>query len=263
MAGGHTLNIKQGPGPRSSRHPARIRRGQMFFPRKGRCRQRLTVKRLEGEWVRTLAEDGSERRVALDNLLATDEAGEGLHYCFHGWRPLRRGYRTALRVTAVSADAGRCSLLLPEWDPETEIEEALGALPEQMRSEGATGSCMANLASPSAAGLGIHSCSRAPVRELSREACGPHPELLAEGQRYRRLDDGISLRLLAPDPESPTVAAWNGHRVVRLGRAKLLAVRPDGAGCYYRYLGGGVAVARRASAAAHSRKGSPLRNSSN
>ena len=41
MAGGHTLNIKQGPGPRNRRHPSRIRAGQLFFPRSGD--QRLTV----------------------------------------------------------------------------------------------------------------------------------------------------------------------------------------------------------------------------
>jgi hypothetical protein len=245
VAGGHTLNIKQGPGPRNPRHPTRIRRGQMFFPCKGRSRQRLTVKRLEGEWVRVLCEDGSEKRVALDNLLATDGAGEGIHYRFHGWRPLRRGYRTALTVTGVSVDDGRCGLLLPEWDPDAEIEAALGVLPEQMRSEGATGSCMANLASPSAAGLGIHSCRPVGVREHSRETHRPHPELLAEGQRYRRLGDGARFRLVGVDPNSSTVRAWSGRRVVRLGRERLLAARPNGRGRYYEYLGGGVAAARR------------------
>lgn len=245
MAGGHTLNIKQGPGPRSPRHPTRIRRGQMFFPRKGRHRQRLTVKRLDGEWVRLIREDGSEARVALDNLLATDGAGEGIHYRFHGWRSLRRGYRTALTVASVSADAGRCVLLLPEWDPDAEIEEALGVLPERMRVSGATGSCMANLASPSAAGLDIHSCRPMGVREQSREAHRPHPEVLIAGQRYRRLGDGASFRLVGVDPGSSTVRAWSGRRVVRLGRERLLAVRPNGQGRDYEYLGGGVAAARR------------------
>jgi hypothetical protein len=80
---------------------------------------------------------------------------------------------------------------------------------------------------------------------LSREANGPHPDIHAEGQEYRRRSDGRKLRLLDVDPESPKVRAWNGARVVRLDVAKLLELRRDGEGMHYLYLGGGVAAMRR------------------
>jgi len=242
VAGGHTLNVKQGPGPRNPRHPARIRPGQMFFPRKGRQRLRVTVKRLDGEWVRVIREDGTELSLALDRLLACGEDGSGRHYRFHGWRVRPRGYRTELRVIDVSAESGRCVLRLSEWDPGTDVDEALTVLPEELRAPGAAGSCMANLASSSVAGLGIHSCRKSKVRDSSREASGPHPELLAEGQRFRRLGDGAKFRLL--DTEGPKVSAWNGRRVVRILKERLLAVGPDGQGRHYEYIGGGVAATR-------------------
>jgi hypothetical protein len=242
VAGGHTLNIKQGPGPRNPRHPARIRPGQMFFPRKGRRRLRVTVKRLDGEWVRVIREDGTESSLTLDGLLARDEDGNGHHYRFHGWRFRPRGYRTELRVIDVSAESGRCVLRLPEWDPDTDVEEALTVLPEELRTPGGTGSCMANLASSSAAGLGIHSCRKSKVRDTSREASGQHPELLAEGQCFRRCGGGAKFRLL--DTEGPKVSTWNGRRVVRVSKERLLAVGPDGKGRHYEYVGGGVAATR-------------------
>jgi hypothetical protein len=247
VAGGHGLSIKQGPGPRNPRHPTRIRPGQMFFPHKGRQRLRVAVKRLDGEWVRVDREDGTEASLALDQLLACDEEGNGCHYRFHGWRFRPRGYRTELWVTSVSAESGRCVLTLPEWDPHTEVDEALTVLPEDLQTPGATGSCMANLASQSAGGLGIHSCRRSKVGDASRKASGPHPELLAEGQRYRRRSDGTKLRLL--DAEGPKVSAWNGRRVVRLATERLLEVRADGQGRHYEYLDGGVTATRRKRAA--------------
>ena len=247
MAGGHTLNIKQGPGPRNPRHPARIRPGQMFFPREGRQKLRVTVKRLDGEWVRVIREDGTESSLALDRLLACDEEGNGRHYRFHGWRFRPRGYRTELRVIGVLTEPGRCVLRLPEWDPDTEVDEALTVLPEELGVPGAVGSCMANLASSSVAGLGIHSCRKAKIRDVSREASRPHPELLAEGQRFFRRGDGAKLRLL--DTEGPRVSAWNGRRVVRIAKERLLEVRPDGQGRHYEYLDGGVAATRHERAA--------------
>ncbi len=247
MTGGHSLNLKQGPGPRNPRHPARIRPGQMFFPRKGRLRLRLTVKRLDGEWIRVMREDGGEASLALERLLACDEAGNGIHYRFHGWRPRPRGYRTELRVMSVEQGTERCLLTLPEWDPDTEVEEALSALPEELREPGARGSCMADLSSPSAAGLGIHRCRKSKVRDASREAARQHPELLAEGQRYSRRGDGAKFRLL--DAEGSNVAAWNGERVVRISSRRLLAAGPNGRGRHYEYLGGGVAATRRKRAA--------------
>jgi hypothetical protein len=245
VAGGHTLNIKQGPGPRNPSHPARIRAGQQFFPCSGPRRQRLTVKRLDGEWARVIRDDGSEVNVALDRLLAQDETGNGVHYRFHGWKQLSRGYRTELLVVDTSEDAGRCTLVLPEWDPSTEVEAILSVLPQEMRRPGATGSCRADLTSQSVAALNIHGCSRAKVKGLSRTAGGPHPNLLAEGQVFRRRSDRRKFRLLDVDPESPTVRAWDGGRVVRLGAPSLLELRPDGAGARYVYLGGGVAATRR------------------
>ena len=247
MAGGHALNIKQGPGPRNPRHPTQIRPGQMFFPREGQKRLRVTVKRLDGEWVRVDREDGTEVSLALDQLLACDEEGNGRHYRFHGWRFRPRGYRTELRVIKVSEESGGCVLRLPEWDPDTEVEEALTVLPEELQAPGAAGSCMANLTSQSAAGLGIHSCRRSKVRDASRGASGPHPELLAEGQRFRRRSDGAKLRLL--DTEGPKVSAWNGRRVVRVAKERLLEVRPDGQGRHYEYLDGGIIATRRKRAA--------------
>ena len=204
---------------------------------------RLTVKRIDGEWVRGIRDDGSEVNLALDRLLARDPAGEGIHYRFLGWRLRPRGYRTELRVLSVSPAAERCSIQLPEWDPETEIELPVASLPEELRRADACGSCMANLASPSVGGLDIHSCRRVKVRDASREARGPHPEVLAEGQVYRRRRDGVELRLL--DVDCPRVSAWNGRRVVRIEAAKLLETRADGGGLHYQYLSGGIARYRR------------------
>lgn len=253
MAGGHTLRLKQGPGPRHARHPKRIRAGQVFFPRVGRRRRPMTVRSVEGEWVRVTLEDTSQRRLALERLLAVDDDGAGVHYRFQGWKPLPRGYRTAVVVVAVDVDLGRCRLVLPEWDPATEIEELLSALPPTMRESNAAGSCMANLASPSAAGLGIHACRPVRPRGLSRPSLDRHPDVLAEGQEFRRLADGARLRILEVDPTSPTVVAWNGGRRVRLTREMLLARAEDGAGRHYLYLGGGVGEARRRRQASKSR----------
>jgi hypothetical protein len=215
----------------------------MFFPLKGDRSLRATVKRLDGEWIRVVREDGSEASLALDQLLARDENGNGRHYRFHGWRSRPRGYRTELLVIGVAADSGRCVLSLPEWDPNTEVEEVLTVLPEEMRTEGVTGSCMANLASSSAAGLGIHSCRGSRVRDASRVAGGVHPELLAEGQRYRRRSDGATFRLL--EDQGPNFSAWSGRRTVRLAKGRLLEVRADGQGRHYEYLDGGVTAVRR------------------
>jgi hypothetical protein len=200
---------------------------------------------VDGEWVRVKLDDMSERRLALDRLLAVDGAGAGVHYCFQGWKPRARGYRTAVTVIAVDVDAGRCYLVLSEWDPATEIEELLSVLPSTMRRVGASGSCMANLGSPSAGGLGIHLCRPTMPRGLSRPVLDPHPGEVAEGQEFRRLGDGIRLRVLNADPAAPEVIAWNGKRRVRLSRARLLEKRQDGTGRYYLYLGGGVQEARR------------------
>ncbi|HEX7244081.1 MAG TPA: hypothetical protein VF245_00775 [Solirubrobacterales bacterium] len=217
----------------------------MFFPRQGARRLRLTVKAIDGEWVRVAREDGSEANVALDRLLARDEADSGLHYRFHGWKRLPRGYRTEMIVASVSGATSRCALVLPEWDPDTEIEVPLSAIPAELRIAGATGSCRADLTSPSAAALDIHACTASKVRGLSRAQSGPHPDVLAEGQEYRRRSDRRKFRLLDVDPASPTVPAWSGSRVVRLDVARLLALRLDGEGAHYLYLGGGIAATRR------------------
>jgi hypothetical protein len=244
MSGGHTLNLKQGPGARDRRHPVRVRAGQVFFPRRGARRRRMTVRTVEGEWVGVVLDDGSGRRLALDSLLEVDEEGAGVRYRFQGWKPRPRGYRTELRVARVEPDTALCGLLLPEWDGATEIEELLSTLPRAMRVTGAHGSCMADLASPSAAGLGIHLCRPVGVRGLSRPRLAGHPEVLAEGQRFRRLADGAGFRILDADPASEKVVAWSGRRRVRLARSRLLDRGEDGSGRHYLYLGGGVREAR-------------------
>jgi hypothetical protein len=218
------------------------------------ARRPLVVKSVEGEWVRAERDDGAERRLALDNLLAVDAAGNGVHYRFQGWKPRPRGYRTEIRVVNVDVEAGRGWLSLPEWDAETEVEELLSALPPSLRHAGATGSCMADLASPSAAGLGIHACRAVKVRGLSRAAGGIHPDEVFEGQRYRRRSDGAGFRILEVTPGSRTVPAWNGQRTVRLTRERLLAGDASGGGRHYVYLGGGVRAARR-------RRGAPSKPS--
>lgn len=220
----------------------------MFLPLQGRCRLLSTIKRVEGEWVRVAREDGTNGRLALDRLLATDEAGEGRYFRFHGWRPLRRGYRTPLVVTAVDRREKRCLVRLPEWDSEVDIAQPLAVLPENLEGVGAAGSCMADLSSPSAAGLNIHSCRRVRAPQGSRAALPPHPDRLAKGQRFRRRADNACFQLL--DDAVPRVRAWNGARVVRLSRDRLLATATDGTGAIYEYLGGGVREARRARNAA-------------
>jgi hypothetical protein len=215
----------------------------MFFPLQGKRRLRATVKRVEGERVRVVREDGTEVTLALDRLLASDGEGNGRYYRFHGWKPRPRGSRTELRVISVSPDSRRCVLLLPEWDPAAEIEETSETLPEKLRVAGAVGSCMANLASPTASGLAIHSCRGSKLRVGSRPEIGSHPDVVAEGQRYRRRGGGPELRVLEVTP--PRARAWNGRRKVWLSEDRLLAVRPDGSGRHYEYLGGGVWEARR------------------
>ena len=100
MAGGHSLNLKQGPGPRDPRHPLRIRPGQMFFPRRGRRRMRLTVKRIDGEWVRGIREDGSEVNLRARPALGRDPAAEGIHYRFLGWWLRLRGIGPSCECSA-------------------------------------------------------------------------------------------------------------------------------------------------------------------
>ena len=217
----------------------------MFFPRQGDRRLRLVVKSVEGEWVRVIREDGSKGNVSLDRLLARDEAGEGLHYRFHGWKRLPRGYRTEMIVAWISKQSGLCGLVLPEWDPDTEVEVSVSEVPAAIRRAGAAGTCRADLTAQSPAALEIHSCSTAAVRGVSRVQGGSHPEVLAGGQEYRRRSDRRKYRLLDVDPDSPTVPAWSGVRVVRLDAARLLATRPDGEGAIYEYLGGGVTATRR------------------
>lgn len=243
VAGGHSLNLHQGPGPRDSRHPQRIRDGQVFAPLHGRHHLRAVIRRIEGEWAQVVFEDGSERRLALDRLLAVDHAGRGVHYRFCGWRPRRRGYRAELRVLRVLPKASRCIVSLPEWDPEAEVDQPLAALPEQLRNPGAIGSCLANLASASVAGLNVHSIRAARFHDKSRERLGAHPSVLATGQRYRRRSDGAAFRLL--EETSAGAKAWNGNRVVVLRRDRLLATRHDGAGRYFEYIGGGIRKGRR------------------
>jgi hypothetical protein len=245
VAGGHTLNIKQGPGPRNRRHPSRIRAGQLFFPRSGDQRLRFTVKAVDGEWARVEREDRSKGRVSVDRLLAVDDEGNGIDYRFHGWRRLPRGYRTELEVLRIVEQSGRGVIALPEWDPSAEIEVSLASLPEALRAQGAQGSCRADLTAVSEAGLGLHGFSVAKAKGLSRAAEGPHPELLAGGQKYRRRDDAKKFRLLEVNPDAATVSAWSGRRVVHIEAARLLAKRPDGEGLHYLYLGGGRTATRR------------------
>lgn len=245
MAGGHTLNIKQGPGPRNSRHPSRVRPGQRFFPLVGSRRLRFTVKRVDGEWVRVDREDGSKGRVSLDRLLATDSEGNGANYRFHGWRRLPRGYRTEFEVLRIAEEAARCAIALPEWDLDAEVELSLATLPEELRVPGARGTCRADLTAVSEAGLALHGFSASKARGLSRTAAGEHPEVLAAGQEYRRCGDGKKFRLIEVEPGARTVSAWSGRRRVRLDATRLGAVGPDGGGLHYVYLGGGVSATRR------------------
>jgi hypothetical protein len=203
------------------------------------------VKTVEGEWIRVRLDDGSERRLALDRLLATDDAGHGLHYRFQGWRPRPRGYRAVMRVLEIDFRGARCSIVVPEWDAEAEVEQPLGVLPPALRNVGAGGSCMANLASPSAAGLGVHSFRSVKVRGASRPATPAHPEEVAAGQRYRRRRDGAEFRILDAEPGSSAVPAWSGKRTVRLKRDRLLARTAEGVGLHYSFLGGGVRESRR------------------
>ncbi|HWC47861.1 MAG TPA: hypothetical protein VG448_03160 [Solirubrobacterales bacterium] len=223
----------------------RIRQGQRFFPLSGVNRRRFTVTRLDGEWVAIEREDGSKGRVSLDGLLACDAAGAGVNFRFHGWRRLPRGYRTDFKVLAVEPRAGRCVISLPEWDPGSQVEVPLSELPQGLGVVGAEGSCRADLTAKSKGELSLHGFSAAKPRGLSREGLRDHPDLLVQGQEYRRRQDRKKFRILEVDPDSPTVPAWSGRRVVRLEAGRLLAQGSDGRGLYYTYLGGGRAGARR------------------
>jgi hypothetical protein len=203
------------------------------------------VGRVDGEWARTIREDGSKGRVSIDRLLASDSEGNGVSYRFHGWKRLPRGYRTDFEVRRILASGARCVIVIPEWDPATDVDISIALLPAQLRAPGARGSCRADLTAPSTAGLQLHTFRAAKARGLSRAADGPHPPNLAGGQEYRRREDGKKFRLLDGAMEGTTVPAWTGSRVVRLAAARLLARGPDRSGLYFVYLGGGRSVARR------------------
>lgn len=252
MAGGHTLNIKQGPGPRNQRHPSRVRPGQRFFQRAGSRRLRFTVKRVEGDWALVEREDGSKGRVSIDRLLQSDGEANGVNYRFHGWRRLPRGYRIGFVVRDIDEEAGVCAIALPEWDPDAKVGLPTRTLPEALRAEGAQGSCRADLTALSAGALDLHAFSAAKPKGLSRPARRAHPEQLAAGQEYRRLRDGKKFRLLEVNAGASAVSAWSGRRVVRLEASRLLAVGPDGRGIHYSYIGGGVAATRRRAAGGRS-----------
>lgn len=239
-------------------HPDRIRPGQRFFPRKGRRRQPVTVRRIDGEGIRVLAADGSERSLSLDRLLAVGADGRGTHYQFLGWRPRACGYRTEIEVASIAADRSSCSIFLPEWDPGRSIDQPLSVLPESLRKVGARGTCLGDLASSSIAGLKLQSWGQSKVRGASRRALAKHPTVTAAGQSFRNRRDGSKIRLLGNDDDSESqggatdpvgsrdrIRAWNGRRVVRVSSRRLLAVRDDGRGRFYEYLGGGIWAARR------------------
>jgi len=245
VAGGHTLNIKQGSGPRNAAHPSRIRPGQRFFPLAGNSRRRFAVRQVHGEWALVDHEDGGKGRVSIDRLLASDDEGNGLYYRFHGWKRLPRGYRTEFEVVRICETTGRCAIALPEWDAVTRVETLLESLPDALRSLGARGSCRADLTAVSVGALQLHDFSAAQARGLSRVADGPHPKLLADGQEYRRRGDKKMFRLLEVDPAAASVAALSGGRVVRLRAARLLARRPDGEGLHFTYVGGGLSSTRK------------------
>lgn len=190
-------------------------------------------------------ENGERRRISLDRLLASDDNGNGIHYRFHGWKRLPRGYRTAFLVVGIDEKAGSATIVLPEWDAEVEVGVPLAALPSVARVRGGAGSCRADLTSTSRGGLDLHGYSENGPRGLSRPAVGQHPELLAKGQEYRRHRDGKRFRILDPDTEAGSVVAWSERRRVRLDPTRLLATRPNGAGRYYAYVRGGVAATRK------------------
>lgn len=228
----------------TAHHPARIRPGQRFFPRQGHRRLPATVRRVDGESIMVRVDDGSEKPLALDRLLAIREDGRGRFYQLLGWRPKSAGYRTELEVLDISVERERCILRLPEWDPSVDLEQPLSILPDYLRNAGASGSCLANLASTSVAGLAIHDCGRTKVRGASREAVGSHPTVVAKGQRYRPTRKcATTLELL--DAGQPRARAWNGRRVVLVSTSRLLDTKADGTGRFYEYLGGGVWATRR------------------
>ena len=227
-------------GARHQEHPRRIRAGQVFTSLRKGPKPRLTVQRVGEEWARVRREDGTSARVSLDRLLARDEHGKGSYYCFHGWKPRARGYRVEFEVLVV--DEAVCTLRIPEWDPDERISQPLTVLPTCLRYVGASGSCMANMGSLSAAALNIHSCKNESAPKGSRTALPPYPSSLAAGQRFRRRRDGQVFHLL--DPDQPRVKAWSGRRIVYLDSAHLLELRDDGTGRRYDYLGGGTAAAR-------------------
>lgn len=212
----------------------------MFTPLKKGPKLRLTVQLVEKEWARVRREDGSQGRVSVDRLLAQNDRGHGAYYRFHGWKPLARGYRVDFEVLTV--DKATCIMRIPEWDPDEGIPQPLGILPTDLRHAGASGSCMANMGSQSAAALNIHSCKNQSAPKGSRAALPRYPDVLAAGQRFRRRRDGQVFHLL--DPDQPRVKAWSGRRVVHLDRAHLLELRDGGTGRWYDYLGGGTAAAR-------------------
>lgn len=213
----------------------------MFTPLRKGPKPRLTVQRVGEEWARVRREDGTWGRVSLDRLLARDEEGKGAHYRFHGWKPLGRGYRVEFEVLGV--DESVCTLRLPEWDPDERIVQPLGILPLRLRRVGASGSCMANMGSRSAAALNIHSCKAEPAPTGSREERASYPALLVSGQTFRRRRDERVLRVV--DVEQGRIRAWNGERIVLLDRHRLLELRADGDGRWYEYLGGGASTFRR------------------
>jgi hypothetical protein len=115
-------------------HPLRVRVGQCYWPRAGRQRDLLVVKRVERDRV-LLVRPGDRRtvtRVASTALLALRSDGQGRRYQFQGFTPRR--YDTSGYVW--SLEGSNAVLCLPEWHPRRPVRLPGRLLPAEASRQG-------------------------------------------------------------------------------------------------------------------------------
>jgi hypothetical protein len=120
-----------GPPP----HPLSARAGQHYWPRSGRRRVLLVVRRVERDRVilRSSGESAGSTSVTLRRLLAQRTDGQGRHYQFQGYSSRR--YDTKAYVCSIVD--GYAVLCVPEWHPRRPVRFPMRLLPDSGRNAGA------------------------------------------------------------------------------------------------------------------------------
>jgi hypothetical protein len=141
-------------------HPRNVRSGQLYWPRVGRRRSVLSVRRVTGARVLLSATDRQSEtaRPTLARLLATRDDGQGRYYQFQGFSP--RLYETQAYIW--SLDERSAVLCVPEWHPSRPVRLPAQLLPVGARCAGAWLYVRCDLSASSAARLRFSALGPAP-----------------------------------------------------------------------------------------------------